>query len=201
MQKESRTCQKFSIRILLWQIISFYESGIDTAQRLRVLRAEGAKRRSCVKPGRGGTGQGKGRISPSLFLEQGPGHRSAAPRGLLQQPKRAGDFAALGKKLKQENSPIKVSPISMQPGEKHPVRALVLIFATQSFSWFLPPEVSHWLYWQTKGARCKSRQLANRSNSPKADLFWKIPSPRKNAAFLKRTCPHLVLNWNGFLLF
>lgn len=143
MQKEPRTCQKFSVRTLLWQIISFYESRIDTAQRLRVLRAEWAKHRSCVKPGRG-----EGEDLSIAFLgvilseelakqqppgQQGPGHRSAAPEGPLRQPNQAGDFTALGKKLKQENFPIKVSLILMQPGEKRPVWALVLIFTTQSF--------------------------------------------------------------------
>lgn len=144
--KESRTCQKFPVTTLLWQIISFYESRIDTAQRLRVLRPEWAKHRSRIKPGRGGTGHGKGRFlhcfswsdSEELveqhLLGRGPGHWSVTPKGLLWQPTEAGDFTALGKKLKQGPFPVKFSSILIPGSEKCSVHALVLIFITQGFS-------------------------------------------------------------------
>lgn len=83
--------------------------------------------------------------------QQGPGHRSAAPEGPLRQPNQAGDFTALGKKWKQENFPIKVSLMLMQPGEKRPVWALVLIFTTQSFSPALPADKMCMLQERTVG--------------------------------------------------
>lgn len=113
------TCQKFSTTTLLWHIISFYESRVDTAQRLRGLRAEWAKQRSCIKPGSRGTGRERGGCflcfpwsnSPEELAGQhpqgqGPGHWSVTPKRLLWQPKQAADFTASGNKLKQEISPV-----------------------------------------------------------------------------------------------
>lgn len=68
------------------------------------------------------------------WLGQGPGHRSVTPKGPFWQPTQAGDLTALGKKLKQETFPIKVSLILVHASEKSPACALVLIFITQSFS-------------------------------------------------------------------
>lgn len=55
---------------------------------------------------------------------QGPGHQSVTPKGPLRQPNQAGDFTALGKKLKQETFPIKISLILIHTSEKCPAYVL-----------------------------------------------------------------------------